>query len=232
MPSVSRRGGGDTRPTRRCRWSRRRTPGPRAAALPWPVGNLACMTTLSDRPNTALVVLDVQKGNTGEAYDRDRVIANINTLVGKARAAQVPVIWVQHFDDRMPQGSLAWEYADELTPRRADEPLVAKSWFDAFEDSALEQLLAERRVGGVVITGASTDACIRATLHGAIGRGYDATLVGDAHTSEDMSQWGYPPPELMISYTNQFWDEHAAPGRRGGTVETAKVDFAAHGVQP
>jgi hypothetical protein len=62
----------------------------------------------------------------------------------------------------------------------------------------------------------------------AVARGYDATLVGDAHTSEDMSQWGYPQPEQMISYTNLFWDEHAAPGRRGGTVETAKVDFAAH----
>jgi nicotinamidase-related amidase len=184
------------------------------------------MTTLSDRPNIALLVLDVQKGNTGEAHDRDRVIANINTLVDKARAEHVPVIWVQHSDDGMPQGSLAWEYADELNPRRDDEPLVAKGWFDAFEDSDLEQRLAERRVGGVIVTGASTDACIRATLHGAIARGYDATLVGDAHTSEDMSQWGYPRPEEMISYTNRFWDEHAAPGRRGGTVETAKVDFA------
>ena len=184
------------------------------------------MTRLSDRPNTALLVLDVQKGNTGEAYERDRVIANINTLVDKARAEHVPVIWVQHVDDHMPRGSEAWEYADELTPRRDDEPLVAKSWFDAFEDSDLEQQLAERRVGRVVVTGASTDACIRGTLHGAVARGYDATLVGDAHTSEDMSRWGYPQPEQMISYTNLFWDEHAAPGRRGGTVETAKVDFA------
>ncbi len=184
------------------------------------------MTTLSDRPNTALLVIDVQKGNTGEAYERDRVIANINTLVDKARAEHVPVIWVQHDDDHMRRGSTAWEYADELTPRRDDEPLVSKSWFDAFEDSDLEQRLAERRVGRVVVTGASTDACIRGTLHGAVARGYDATLVADAHTSEDMSRWGYPPPEQTIIYTNLFWDEHAAPGRRGGTVATAKVDFA------
>jgi nicotinamidase-related amidase len=185
------------------------------------------VTTLSDRPNTALLVLDVQKGNTSEAYERDRVIANINALVRKARAEQVPVIWVQHSDDQMPFGSTAWEYAEALTPRRDDEPLVAKSWFDAFESSGLEQRLAERRVGALVVTGASTDACIRATLHGAVVRGYDATLVGDAHTSEDMSQWGYPKPEEMIRYTNLFWAEHTAPGRRGGTVETATVDFAA-----
>ena len=187
------------------------------------------MTTLSDRPNTALLVIDVQKGNTGEAHQRERVIANINTLVDKARAERVPVVWVQHFDDQMPQGSTAWEYADELAPRREDEPLVAKSWFDAFEDSDLEQRLAERRVGRVVVTGAATDACIRGTLHGAIARGYDATLIGDAHTSEDMSPWGYPPPEQMINYTNLFWAEHSAPGRRGGTVNTAEVDFAALG---
>jgi nicotinamidase-related amidase len=192
-----------------------------------PAATVNRMTTLSDRPNAALLVLDVQKGNTGEAYQRDRVIANINTLVAKARAEHVPVIWIQHFDDRMPRGSTAWEYADELARRRDDEPLVAKSWFDAFEDSDLEQRLAERRVGRIMVTGASTDACIRGTLHGAVVRGYDATLVGDAHTSEDMSQWGYPPPEQMISYTNLFWDEHTAPGRRGGTVETANVEFAA-----
>jgi nicotinamidase-related amidase len=185
------------------------------------------VTTLPDRPNIALLVLDVQKGNTSEAHERGRVIANINTLVEKARAEHVPVIWVQHYDDQMPAGTTAWEYADDLTARRDDEPLVAKTWFDAFEDSDLEQRLAERRVGGLVVTGASTDACIRGTLHGAIARGYDATLVGDAHTSEDMSQWGYPPPEQMIAYTNLFWAEHAAPGRRGGTVETATVDFAA-----
>jgi nicotinamidase-related amidase len=185
------------------------------------------MTTLADRPNAALLVLDVQKGNTGAAHDRDRVIANINALVEKARAEDVPVIWVQHYDDQMPQGSTAWEYAAGLSPRRDNEPLVAKSWFDAFEDSDLEQRLAERRVGALVVTGASTDACIRATLHGAVARGYDATLVGDAHTSEDMTQWGYPRPEEMIRYTNLFWAEHAAPGRRGGTVDTAEVDFAA-----
>lgn len=42
-----------------------------------------------------------------------------------------------------------------------------------------------------------------------------------------MSPWGYPPPEQVINYTNLFWAEHSAPGRRGGTVDTAEVDFAA-----
>jgi hypothetical protein len=77
----------------------------------------------------------------------------------------------------------------------------------------------------VVVSGAQTDACVRSTLHGAIVRGYDATLVGDAHTTEDLSEWGAPPPDKVIAHTNLYWDEQAAPGRKGGTVSTEAVDF-------
>jgi nicotinamidase-related amidase len=45
------------------------------------------MTTLPDRPNSALLVIDVQNVAVVNAYDRDRVIANINTVVDKARVA-------------------------------------------------------------------------------------------------------------------------------------------------
>lgn len=185
------------------------------------------MTTLDDRPNTALVVIDMQRGVVSQAHDVERVVANINSLIDKARAEDVPVIWVQHADGEMPQGSDAWEYIDEL--RRGDsEPLVHKSYGDSFEETDLESLLAERRVGKLVVTGAQTDACIRSTLHGALVRGYDATLVEDAHTTEDMRQWGAPiGPDEAIAYTNLYWSFSNAPGRKGGTVAAADVDFAA-----
>jgi nicotinamidase-related amidase len=118
------------------------------------------MTTLNDRSATALLVVDVQKGVVAGAHNRDAVIANINTLVDQARAADVPVIWVQHSDDDLVRGTDAWEYVPELV--RADsEPLVHKSYGDSFEGTELEELLAERRVGTLVVTGAQTDACIR-----------------------------------------------------------------------
>jgi nicotinamidase-related amidase len=184
------------------------------------------MATLTDRPQTALLVVDVQQGNTSDAYRRDEVIANINTLVDKARAQGVPVVWVQHEDpENMPQGSEAWQYAPELK-RNESEALVPKSYADSFEDTNLEEVLAEAGVGRLVVTGASTDECIRSTLHGAFVRGYDVTLVGDAHTMEDASQWGMPVPEQVIAFTNIYWAYHAAPGRTAGTVETAEVDFA------
>ena len=182
------------------------------------------MTTLDNRPNTALLVIDVQNGVVGEAYDRDKVVANIGELVDKARNSGVEVIWVQHNSDELVEGSEAWEYVPELV-RRDSEPLVQKAYGDSFEATDLESVLAERGVGRLFVSGAQTDECIRSTLHGAITRGYDATLVGDAHTTEDLSSYGAPSPDLVIAHTNLYWKYHTAPGRTAGTVATADLDF-------
>jgi nicotinamidase-related amidase len=184
------------------------------------------MTTLPDRPNTALLVIDVQNDVVAGAHNRDGVIANIATVVDRARAEGAPVIWVQHSDENLPQGSDGWQYVPELA-RAESEPLIHKEYGDSFEATDLEAVLAERKVGRLIVTGAQTDACIRSTLHGAIVRGYDATLVSDAHTTEDLSRWGAPPPDLVIAHTNLYWEEQAAPGRRGGTVPAEAVDFTA-----
>lgn len=154
------------------------------------------------------------------------MIANIDTLVDAARVQDVPVIWVQHSDDGLERGSADWEYVEELV-RLDTEPLVHKNYGDSFEDTELESLLAERGVGRVVVTGAQTDACIRSTLHGAFVRGYDVTLVGDAHTTEDLSEYGAPAPEQVMAHTNLYWSFQSAPGRSAGTVDTAKVTFEA-----
>ncbi|WP_251094002.1 cysteine hydrolase family protein [Streptomyces sp. Caat 7-52] len=182
------------------------------------------MTTLPDRPRTALLVIDVQNSVVAGAHRRDDVIANINTLIGKARTADVPVVWVQHSDDELEYGSENWQYVAELT-RRDGEPLVHKSYADSFEETDLESVLAELKVGRLLVSGAQTDVCIRSTLHGAVVRGYDATLVADAHTTEDMTKYGAPAPEQVIAHTNLYWKYHSAPGRQGGTVDTADVTF-------
>ncbi len=182
------------------------------------------MSTLNDRPNTALIVIDVQNDVVGGTHNRDDVVANIASLVDKARAEQVPVVWVQHSSDGMPKGSDGWRYVPELTQDES-EPVVHKQYPDSFEETDLETVLAEGKVGRLIVTGAQTDECIRSTLHGAIVRGYDATLVGDAHTTEDLSQWGAPSPDKVIAHTNLYWGNHEAPGRQAGTVSTESVDF-------
>jgi nicotinamidase-related amidase len=182
------------------------------------------MTTLSSRPNTALMVIDVQKGVVADAYQRDAVVANISTLVDKAREEGVLIVWVQHSDAQMEKGSDAWEYVPELA-RRESEPLVHKRFGDSFEDTDLEPVLADGGVGRLVVTGAQTDVCIRSTIHGALVRGYDVTLVGDAHTTEDQSAWGAPPPDQVIAHTNLYWRYQTAPGRTAAVKETKDVTF-------
>jgi nicotinamidase-related amidase len=182
------------------------------------------VSTLSDRPNTALVVIDVQNGVVGGAHERDQVVANISTLVGKARADGVPVVWVQHSGENLEKGSEAWQFVPELDPRES-EPLVHKTFADSFEDTDLEEVLAKAGIGRLVVSGAQTDECIRSTIHGAFVRGYDVTLVGDAHTTEDLTEYGAPTPDKVIAHTNLYWRYHRAPGRTAAVQGTADVDF-------
>jgi nicotinamidase-related amidase len=182
------------------------------------------MSTIENRPNTALLVVDVQNGVVEGAHERDTVLAKIGSLVEKARQGRVPVVWVQHSDEHLVRGTEEWRIVPELTPDDA-EPLVEKNYDDSFDDTTLETVLSGLGVGRLVVVGAQTDACIRSTIHGAMARGYDATLVSDAHTTEDQTAWGAPPPDQVIAHTNLYWTYQKAPGRTAGTVETKDVDF-------
>ena len=184
------------------------------------------MTTLENRPNTALLVVDVQNCVVERAHEWKAVVANVARLVERARRERIPVVWVQHSDEQIERGSDGWRIVPELAPDDA-EPLVEKSYGDAFEGTGLETVLSGLGVGRLVVAGAQTDACIRSTLHGAFARGYDAILVGDAHTTEDHTAWGAPPPDQVIAHTNLYWTYQAAPGRTAGTVGTREVDFSA-----
>ena len=182
------------------------------------------MTTLENRPNTALLVIDVQNGVVAGAHERDAVVANIAEVVERARREHVPVIWIQHDDEGLVRGSDEWQLVPELVPAEG-EPRIQKNYGDSFEATDLEATLAERGVGSLVVVGAQTDQCVRSTLHGAFARGYDALLVADAHTTEDTTEWGAPPPADVIAHTNLYWTYQQAPGRTAGTAVTSEVGF-------
>jgi nicotinamidase-related amidase len=185
------------------------------------------MTTLENRPESALIVIDVQNDVVRKAHDRDKVVATIATLVDKARAADVDVVWVQHSDDEnMPLHSDGWQIVPELTPDEG-EPVIHKRYGDAFEATDLDSVLATRGVGHLYVSGAQTDACVRSTLHGAIARGYDTTLVSDAHTTEDLTSYGAPTPDKVIAHTNLYWQFSSAPGRTAAIAPAAEVTFTA-----
>ncbi len=183
------------------------------------------MTTLKNRPNSALLVIDVQNGVVEGNHERDEVVAEIDDLVKRARQEGAPVIWIQDSGGPRAKGSDTWKIVSELTPTDA-EPRIDKIYGDSFEDTDLETTLSKLGVGRLFVVGAQTDACIRSTLHGAFVRGYDTILVSDAHTTEDHTPWGAPPPGQVITHTNLYWSEQTAPGRTAGVVEAKDADFA------
>ena len=166
----------------------------------------------------------MQNGVVQEAHQREAIVANVGSLVETAREEEGPVVWVPHSDEQLVRGSDDWRIVPELAPGDA-EPLIEKRYGDAFEDTSLETVLSGLGVGRLVVVGAETDACVRSTLHGAFVRGYDATLVSDAHTTADQTEWGAPPPDQVIAHTNLYWTYQEAPRRTAGTVETKDVDF-------
>jgi nicotinamidase-related amidase len=180
------------------------------------------MTTFDGRDGTALIVVDVQNKVVEGTHDRDAVVARIAGVVARARDAEVPVVWVQQTDDSLSEGSEAWAIVPELSPRD-DEARIHKEFGDSFEGTPLESVLAEREIGRVVVVGAQTDACVRSTIHGAFVRGYDTTLVSDAHTTEDLSAWGAPSPDLVIAHTNLYWQYQDGPGRTAEVVASADL---------
>ncbi|PYC88269.1 cysteine hydrolase [Streptomyces tateyamensis] len=182
------------------------------------------MTTLENRPGSAVLVIDVQNQVVRRAHRRDEVVGRIARLVARARQAGTPVVWVQQTDEQLAEGSEGWQLVPELVPA-AGEAVVLKGYPDAFEATSLELHLAELGAGRLVVAGAQTDMCVRSTIHGGLTRGYDVTLVGDAHTTEDNTEWGAPAPELVIAHTNLYWAEQEAPGRRCATTAAEEVAF-------
>jgi nicotinamidase-related amidase len=185
------------------------------------------MATVREGHKAVLMVVDVQVGVVKEAWDAPRVIRNVSRVVERARAQGVPVIWVQHAGDEMPHGSPPWQWVPELVPAPG-EPLIHKHFNSSFEQTTLDSELAQRGATRIVLAGAMTNWCIRATAYGALERGYDLTLVKDAHTTETMQldngsrvEAATVVDELNIAMT---WLSY--PGRSNSTATAEAVDFS------
>lgn len=188
------------------------------------------MTTLRTGTAAALLVVDVQVGVMAEAWDAARIVQNIVLAVQRARAQGVPVLWVQHADDELPEGSAPWQLRAELQPA-AGEPRIVKRCNSSFEQTPLEDELARLGVGHIVLAGAATNWCIRATAYAALERGYDLTLLQDAHTTGDIEL----PGDRRIAAADIVAELNVAmrwlsyPGRVNGIATAAAVDFGRPG---
>lgn len=188
------------------------------------------MATVREGNQGVLLVVDVQVGVMNEAWDSPRIVQNVSRAVDRARAQDVPVIWVQHADEDLPHGSPAWQWVPELVPAPG-EPLIHKQFNSSFEQTPLDEELAQRGATHIVLAGAASNWCIRATAYGALERGYDLTLVKDAHTtgSLDLENGVTIEAADIVRELNTAITWLSYPGRTNGTAKAEEVDFAVPG---
>lgn len=188
------------------------------------------MATVRDGNTTVLIVVDVQVGVMKQAWEATRVVANLARAVMRARASKVPVIWVQHSDNDLPSGSPQWQWVPELVPAQ-HEPRIHKHFNSSFEQTELDQELARIGATHIVLAGAATNWCIRATAYGALERGYDLTLLRDAHTTRTMEleEGGRIEAAGIIEELNIAMTWVSYPGRKNGTATAENIDFGTPG---
>ncbi|MCW5634362.1 MAG: isochorismatase family protein [Rubrivivax sp.] len=184
------------------------------------------MATIRPGHHSVLLVVDLQVGVLRDAWERTRILRNVARVVERARAAHVPVLWVQHADAEMPAGSIAWQWVPELAPW-GEEHVVAKQFNSAFEQTSLEGELARLQATHIVLAGAASNWCVRATAHAALERGYDLTLVKDAHTTTTMAIGDGRRVEAadIVAELNVAMTWMSFPGRRNAVAPAAEVDF-------
>ncbi len=188
------------------------------------------MATVREGNRPVLLVVDVQVGVMDEAWDAERVVANVARAVERACAEDVTVVWVQHSDEELRHGSPEWQWVPELVPAEG-ETLIHKQYNSSFEDTELEKELAKLGATHIALAGAATNWCIRATAYGALERGYDLTLIEDAHTTSSMELDDGTTIEAstVIDELNVCMTWVAYPGVANGSARAEQVDFSAPG---
>lgn len=186
------------------------------------------MATIRAGNKAVLLVVDVQVGVMRSAWDSPRIIRNIHSAVEKARSKGIPVIWVQHSDSELIQDSPDWELVPELSPVEG-ETRIYKKFNSSFEQTALEETLTRLGTTHIVLAGAATNWCIRATAYGALDRGYDLTLIKDAHTTGTIEREDGTSIEAVdiIHELNTVMEWLSYPGRTNRAVSAGEIDFGA-----
>lgn len=161
----------------------------------------------------ALLIVDVQVGLFCHApfpLDAGGVIERINLLIGRARAAQVPVIFIQHEsgpEDGLQRGSPDWALHPDLA-RLPHDRVIAKTACDGFCRTDLKAVLDGLQVTELIVAGYATDFCLDTTLRRAASEGYAVTVAADAHTSKNR-------PVLkaadIVAHYNWVWANFIAP---------------------
>jgi nicotinamidase-related amidase len=178
---------------------------------------------------TAVLVIDVQQGlceGDGKAHDCDGVIARINQVTQQARAASAPVIFIQHQSAAgyLEHGTPAWQLANGLHVEPSDLK-VGKTTPDSFLRTTLEAVLKECGIDHLVVCGMHTEFCVDTTTRQALARGFEVTLVADAHTSAGNAAL---TPQQVIAHHNATLTNISSFGPRVTATPCGALKIAAH----
>jgi nicotinamidase-related amidase len=162
------------------------------------------------------------------AWDTSRIIKNIILAVEKARSKGIKVIWVRHSDNDLIYGSPDWQLVPELSPAEG-EIHIHKQFNSSFEQTSLEETLVRLGATHIVLAGAQTNWCIRATAHAALDRGYDLTLIKDAHTTNtiEFENGAIIEASDIILELNNAMKWLSYPGRSNNIASADEIGFMA-----
>lgn len=185
------------------------------------------MASVRTGKTQVLVIVDMQKGVVATAHGRDQVIESIKAVAKAAREKKVPIIWVQHSDEELKIHSKEWELVPELQMEPGDFR-IDKDHNSCFANTELERILEETKATEIVLAGAATNWCIRATAYGALDRGYDLTLVSDGHTTEsiDLDGGRRIEAEDIITELNIVMSYVSYPGIKNRALKAQDCIFA------
>ncbi|MFT5698983.1 MAG: nicotinamidase-related amidase [Desulforhopalus sp.] len=138
---------------------------------------------------SAVLVIDVQAGlflKQDLPAEAKEVVSRINEITRKARAASVPVIFVQHEapDSALSYGTDGWQLQEDLESE-ANDLKICKTTPDSFMNTGLEAKLRSLRVDNLIVCGYASEFCVDTTVRRGAGLGFSITLVADAHTTHD-----------------------------------------------
>ncbi|WP_088066672.1 cysteine hydrolase family protein [Gottfriedia luciferensis] len=153
---------------------------------------------------SALCIIDVQVlmfSESDPVYNGEKLLYNLNQLITKARTNHLPVFYIQHSEEGSPleYGSPGWEIQPDIAPIEGDI-IIHKLTPDSFFKTNLSEELTKREISHLVMAGIQTEICVDTTIRSAFGKGYEVTLVTDAHSTWNSNVL---TAEQIINHHNQ-----------------------------
>lgn len=154
---------------------------------------------------TGLLIIDAQNGLFDTTHDRDAKLEAIRALLMAARSASAPVFFTQDVD--VGESDSEARAIHSLLQPLPGEAVFEKGAADAFHGTRLEAWLREGGISRIVLCGLKTPACVFASTMGAVYRGFDVPLAGDAHGTDDMDELS---AERVVVYHNELLHKYGS----------------------